>query len=87
MPAAYIHHMFIYLFIVLATLVNAMCVTECNHTERVHKLVGQKGAVDSLFLEACVSYKNLRVWVFQKFSSTFICSTVIDMYDDATFVT
>ena len=28
----------------------------------IHKLVGQKSAMDSLFLEACVSYKNLRIW-------------------------
>ena len=52
--------------------------------ERVHELVGQKSAVDSLFLEACVSYKNRRVGkilVFQKFSSTFIHSTVIGVYD------
>ena len=62
-----------------------MCVTECNQTELVHELVGQKGAVDSLFLEACVSYKNQRVLekilVFQKSSSTFIRLTVIGVYD------
>ena len=39
-----------------------MCVTDCNQMECVHGLVGQKGAMDSLFLEVCVEYKNLQVW-------------------------
>ena len=39
-----------------------MCVTVCNQMERVHELVGQKGAMDSLFLEVCVEYENLQVW-------------------------
>ena len=34
-----------------------MGVSTCNQMERIRKLVGQNGAVDSLFLEACVSYK------------------------------
>ena len=39
-----------------------MGISVCIQMERVHKLIGQKGAVDSLFLEACVSYKNLPAW-------------------------
>ena len=39
-----------------------MGVSACNQMERVHESIGQKGAVDSLFLETCVSFKNLPVW-------------------------
>ena len=61
-----------------------MCVTECNQMEHVHELVGQKDAVDLLFLEACVSYKIYefgKILMFQKFLSTFICTTIIGVYD------
>ena len=45
----------------------------------------QKGAVDSLFLEAYVSYKKStslgNILVFQKLLSMFIHSTLIGVYD------
>ena len=47
-----------------------MDVSECNQMERAHELIGKKGAVDSLFLEACVSYKNLPAWEVSWFSKS-----------------
>ena len=39
-----------------------MGVSMCTQMERVYELIGQKGAVELLFLELFVSYKNLPVW-------------------------
>ena len=48
-----------------------------SQMECVHEMVDQKGAVDSPFLEAYVSCKNLQVWVFQKSSSMYIRSIIL----------